>query len=146
MELVSNSFANNSVIPAQYTCDGKDITPHLTWRDAPLNTKSFALIVEDPDAPAGLWVHWILYNIPPEVISLEENLASLPAGTEVGINSWQRKAYGGPCPPSGQHRYYFRLYALDEMLSLSGNVDRDVLYKAMSGHVLAKVELLGLYR
>ena len=146
MELHSKSFTANAVISSQYTCDGSDISPQLSWSDVPAGTKSFALILDDPDAPAGTWTHWVLYNIPPNINKLDENIKQLPDNTKVGVNSWGKQEYGGPCPPSGQHRYFFKLYALDTMLDLNGSVDATALQKAMKGHVLAQAELKTLYR
>ena len=145
MQLLSQAFVNNELIPAKYTCDGENVSPPLMWQDVSANTKSFALIIEDPDAPAGLWTHWILYNIPSDVTSLNENIKRLPQGMEVGMNSWSKREYGGPCPPSGRHHYHFKLYALDKMIALQ-NVDRNGLLREIQSHVLEQAELIGLYR
>jgi len=149
MKIESPQISNGAMIPASYTCDGKDISPPLTWKDAPSGTKSFALISDDPDAPMGTWVHWVVYNIPPSVTSLEENIPrekELKNGTMQGSNSWPRIGYGGPCPPGGTHRYYFKLYALDTMLDLKPGVDKNQLLKAMAGHILADAQLMGKYK
>ncbi len=144
--LESPAFVDGQPIPARYTCQGEDISPPLTWSDPPQGTRSFALIMEDPDAPGGIWVHWVIYNIPAEMRSLP---ADFQAGEDVPIrlarNSWGRQAYGGPCPPSGTHRYVFQLYALDTVLEQEV-ADKTALLKAMEGHVLAYAELIGTYQ
>ena len=136
----SPSFENNTHIPAKYTCDGHDVNPPLTIEGLPKETKSLVLIVDDPDAPMGTWDHWIVWNILPTT-EIGEN--TVP-GTE-GLNTWRRQLYGGPCPPSGTHRYFFKVYALDTMLSLSTNATKKDVEKAMQSHILAKGELVGLY-
>jgi Raf kinase inhibitor-like YbhB/YbcL family protein len=134
-------FENNRLIPAKYTCDGEDVNPPLTIDGAPDETKSIVLVVDDPDAPMGTWDHWIVWNIPP-MKKIEEN--TVP-GTE-GINDFRKHSYGGPCPPSGTHRYFFKVYALDAKLDLSSNSRKKHVEKTMQGHILAKGELVGLYR
>ncbi|MFH1990934.1 MAG: YbhB/YbcL family Raf kinase inhibitor-like protein [Pseudomonadota bacterium] len=153
MELTSPNFMNQGEIPAKYTCDGADISPALTWSDVPEKTKSFALIVDDPDAPDPAnprmtWVHWVLYNIPAEAVSLPEGATAkdLPKGTLEGLNDWKRTGYGGPCPPIGKHRYFHKLYALDTVLPDLGHPTKAKLEKAMKSHVLFKAELIGLYQ
>lgn len=149
MVLTSPSFDAGEMIPSVYTCDGKDISLPLEWTGAPPETKSFALISDDPDAPAGTWVHWVVWNIPAGVNSLEENRPkkeSLPGGIRQGTTDFRRIGYGGPCPPSGTHRYYFRLYALDTLLDLPATTTKTRLEEAMKGHVLARAELMGKYR
>lgn len=146
MKISSSAFVDSGVLPAKYTCDGKSISPAIKWQDAPADTKSFALIYDDPDAPGGTWTHWILYNLPPTTDSLEENVKQLPAGTKVGVNSWPQQAYGAPCPPFGEHRYIFHLYSLDTMLNLSGTVTSEKLQQAMQGHILATATLMGRYK
>ncbi len=149
MELTSAAFKPGEMIPAKYTCDGPDVSPSLTWSDPPAGTKSFALISDDPDAPVGTWVHWVMWNIPATARSLEENLSkkeSLPNGTKQGTTDFRRIGYGGPCPPSGTHRYFFKLYALDTTLNLPASTTKKDLEKAMLGHILAQVELMGKYR
>lgn len=141
MKLTSPDFENNKMIPRKFTCEGEDVNPTLIIEDIPAGTKSLALIVDDPDAPAGTWVHWVVYDIP--VISRIDE-GSVP-GTQ-GMNDFRRKDYGGPCPPSGTHRYFFKLYALDQELALGGRVDKNALEKAMRGHIRAKAELIGLYK
>lgn len=116
--LESSAFNNGGSIPSKYTCDDDDISPPLSWRDAPTDTKSFVLIVDDPDAPVGTWDHWLLYNIPAATHELAENLTSAPDGAHGGKNSWGKTTYGGPCPPDREHRYFFKLYALDSKLNL----------------------------
>jgi Raf kinase inhibitor-like YbhB/YbcL family protein len=149
MKIESSQFAEGNMIPPKYTCDGKDISPPLAWRDFPAGTKSFALISDDPDAPVGTWVHWVLYNIPPDYNELEENIKpekEFKNGMMQGSNSWPRIGYGGPCPPSGTHRYFFKLYALDKMLDLKPGVTKEQLLKAAAGHILAEAQLMGKYK
>jgi Raf kinase inhibitor-like YbhB/YbcL family protein len=134
-------FENNRLIPAKYTCDGDDVNPPLTIDGTPDETKSIVLVVDDPDAPMGTWDHWIVWNIPPTK-KIEEN--TVP-GTE-GMNDFRRRSYGGPCPPSGTHRYFFKVYALNAKLDLSPTSRKRDVEKTMQGHVLAKGELVGLYR
>jgi Raf kinase inhibitor-like YbhB/YbcL family protein len=151
-ELLSSAFGPNAAIPSVYTCDGGDRSPPLEWRGSPAGTRSFALVVHDPDAPDPAapkvdWVHWVLYNIPASATSLSENAwQSLPAGTLEGENNWRRTGYGGPCPPIGRHRYFHRVYALDTVLPDLKTPTRDQLEKAMTGHVLATAELMGTYQ
>lgn len=142
--LSSAAFQQESLIPPQYTCDGVDISPQLAWTDAPKNTQSFALIFDDPDAPMGNWVHWVLFNIPAHITELSED-AKIPAGAKDGLNSWGRLGYGGPCPPDRIHRYYFKLYALDTVLDIPERSKKEDVEKAMNGHILAKAELMGRY-
>lgn len=141
MKLSSPEFENGQFIPKKFTCQGQDVNPALTIDDIPENVKSLALIVDDPDAPMRTWLHWIVYNIP--VISrIEEN--SVP-GDEL-VNDFARKSYGGPCPPAGIHRYFFRIYALDTKLILREGALRKNLEKAMEGHIISEAELMGLYK
>ena len=146
MELTSTAFSNNQIIPKKYTCDGDDISPSLAWKNAPENTKSFVLLVDDPDAPRGTWDHWILFNIPADINSLPENMTELPVGTKEAINSWGNTGYGGPCPPSGVHRYFFKLYALDVMLTINKKPTRAHIIDAMDGHIIEQVNLIGKYQ
>jgi len=141
LRMTSPAFENKGSIPSKYTCDGRDVNPPLKIEDIPKETQSLVLIVDDPDAPAGTFDHWIVWNIPPTE-RIEEN--SVP-GTE-GLNDLRKYSYGGPCPPSGTHRYFFKVYALDTKLSLNPNSRKRDLEKAMTGHILAKGELIGLYR
>lgn len=144
--LHSPAFNEGENVPVHYTCDGDDQSPPLHWEHAPSNTQSFALIISDPDAPAGVWDHWVLYNIPATTQSLPENLRILPLGTQTGENSWKHAYYNGPCPPSHeQHRYIFKLYALDTVLELKDGASTAELETAMQGHILATAELMGRY-
>jgi len=153
MELTSSAFSNGGRIPAKYTCEGDDLSPPLQWRSAPEGTKSYALIVDDPDAPdpakpQRVYVHWVLGNIPADTTGFGEDAAhgSLPAGTVVGMNDWEKAEWGGPCPPIGRHRYFFKLYALDTVLSGLSSPKKKDLEKAMEGHILAQAELMGTYQ
>ena len=143
-ELTSSAFAHGERIPTRYTCQGHNISPPLQWRDPPSGTQSLALIMDDPDAPRGTWVHWILFNLPVMLLDLSER-TDLPADSQEGWNSWGRPGYGGPCPPSGTHRYFFKLYALDTKLKLSPHPDKAQLLQAMEGHILGQAELMGTY-
>lgn len=145
-ELTSTAFTHGEGIPPVYSCRGQDISPPLAWGGPPEGTRSFALIMDDPDG--GNWIHWLIYNFPAEARSLQENIppeAELPDGSLQGINSWGRLGYGGPCPPSGTHRYFFKLYALDTMLDLPHGTKAPALVQTMEGHILAQVELMGLF-
>jgi Raf kinase inhibitor-like YbhB/YbcL family protein len=153
LKILSPAFAENASIPAKYTCEGDDVSPPLTWTGVPEGTKSLALIVDDPDAPDPkaprmTWVHWVLYNLPPDATGLAEGVATgaLPAGTEDGCNDWKRTGYGGPCPPIGRHRYFFKLYALDTTLSGLSEPTKAKVEAAMRGHVLAEAQLIGTYQ
>ena len=141
MKLTSPEFEHKGLIPSKFTCQGDDVNPALIIEGLPSGVKSLALIVDDPDAPMGTWVHWVVYNIP-VIPKIEEN--SIP-GTQ-GNNDFGRKNYGGPCPPSGTHRYFFKLYALDTQLNLPEGISKEDLEKAMQGHILDKTELIGLYK
>ncbi len=148
LQLTSSAFEQGKPIPAKYSCRGEDVSPALAWGEPPAGTQSFALLMDDPDAPIGTWVHWVLFNIPPSARGLAEAVpsdATLADGSMNGKNSWGRLGYGGPCPPSGTHRYFFKLYALDEMLGLSSGADKGELLKAMEGHILAQGELMGTF-
>ena len=148
-ELTSDVFAQGQAIPSKYTCDGDDVSPPLAWTDPPAGTKSLALISDDPDAPVGTWVHWVLYNLPPATRQLREALPTdeaLPDGTRQGLTDFKRTGYGGPCPPGGTHRYFFTLYALDATLPLPPAVGAKQLEQAMQGHILAQAQLMGTYR
>lgn len=153
LAILSLAFAANGAIPAQYTCEGADRSPPLSWSGAPPGTKSFALVVDDPDAPDPAaprmtWVHWVLYDIPAGATALPEAVApsALPAGTREGTNDWGRTGYGGPCPPIGRHRYFHKLYALDTVLGDLGRPRKAALEKAMKGHILAQAQLVGTYQ
>jgi Raf kinase inhibitor-like YbhB/YbcL family protein len=147
LSITSTSFAQGQPIPAAYSCDGKGMSPPLSWGTAPAGTKSWAMIMDDPDAPMGTFVHWVIYNIPAAATGLAEAMptdAQLPDGSAQGQNSARRSGYMGPCPPGGTHRYFFKLYALDTMLSLSA-ATKDGLLQAMEGHILEQGELMGTY-
>ncbi len=150
--LSSPAFPEGGEIPALYTCEGKDISPPLEWRDPPEGTESFALIVDDPDAPDPraprlVWVHWVVYNIPGDVRSLAEGASGreMPPGSVEGINDWHRVGYGGPCPPIGRHRYFHTLYALDQKLAGSAALTKEELLETMEGHILGRAVLIGTY-
>jgi Raf kinase inhibitor-like YbhB/YbcL family protein len=148
MKLTSSAFQEGKSIPSIYSCDGKDISPPLIWSGAPVGAKSFALIADDPDAPRGTWVHWVLWNLPASANELKEALPSiphLPSGALQGKNDSGDSGYGGPCPPSGTHRYFFKLYALDTMLSLKSGATKSQLEASMKGHELAQATLMGVY-
>ncbi|MCU0285742.1 MAG: YbhB/YbcL family Raf kinase inhibitor-like protein [Acidobacteria bacterium] len=149
MKLISSAFQHDGMIPGKYSCMGQDISPSLKWEGAPERTKSFVLICEDPDAPVGTWDHWLLFNIPAAMTELNESIPDLPElanGIRHGKNSWGRSDYGGPCPPSGTHRYFFKLYALDKLLDLKPGVDKKAILKAMKDHILAEAELMGRFK
>jgi Raf kinase inhibitor-like YbhB/YbcL family protein len=150
MNLTSATFQPGGPIPKPCTCDGEDRSPALAWSEIPVETRSFALICDDPDAPRGTWVHWVLFNLPADAVELAPAVPrdpELPSGARQGVNDSGDVGYGGPCPPRGHgtHRYFFRLYALDAMLSLSPGVDRTALDAAMAGHVLAEASVMGTY-
>lgn len=145
MKILSQAFKNNARIPAKYTCDGENVNPPLEIHEVPGNTQSLVLIMDDPDAPIeGDWVHWLVWNINPKTTEIAEN--SVPTGAQQGANTRGNQNYGGPCPPSGTHRYFFKLYALDIKLDLPPSTDKVILEKAMNGHVLEQTELIGLYQ
>ena len=149
LEIKSPAFANNGIIPKQYTCDGEDISPPLSWDSIPGNAKSLTLISDDPDAPASTWVHWVIYNMPPASKGLQEGVLPLKDfshDTKQGINDFKKIGYGGPCPPSGTHRYFFKLYALNTKLSLEAGATKKQLEDAMKGHIIAQAELIGKYK
>lgn len=153
LQLLSPSFMQKADIPSRHTCDGQNVSPELAWEGVPNACKSLALIVDDPDAPdpaapQTTWVHWLLYNIPAQVSGIKEGMTTnnLPAGTLQGVNDWHKTGYGGPCPPVGQHRYFFKLYALDIQLPDLNKPIKSILERAMQGHVLDQVILMGLYQ
>lgn len=153
LTLTSSTFHDGGDIPAKHTCQGINVSPPLTWHDLPEGTKSLVLIVDDPDAPDPkapkmTWVHWVVFNLPPDTGGLPEDAdaSGYPAGTRVGLNDWKHAAYGGPCPPVGRHRYFHKLYALDVMLSDLNAPTKTKLEASMRGHVLAEVQLLGTYQ
>ena len=152
LTLKSSAFNNGDTIHSKYTCEGEDISPPLTWAGVPKTTRSLVLIVDDPDAPDPkapkmTWVHWVLYNIPPNVSGLSEGMmsATLPLGTKEGLNDWKRTGYRGPCPPIGRHRYFHKLYALDTVLEGMNTPTKAMVEAAIKGHVIAQTELVGTY-
>ena len=148
--LTSRAFTHQAMMPTSYTCDGTDGSPPLAWTEPPKATKSFTLLVDDPDAPVGNWVHWILYNVPAASRTLAEHLPTsdtLADGSRQGLNDFRRIGYGGPCPPPGPaHRYVFTVYALDTAIDLPPKASQPQLERAMQGHILARAELVGLYQ
>jgi Raf kinase inhibitor-like YbhB/YbcL family protein len=151
MRMTSTAFSHEGSIPTVYTCEGRDLSPPLTWSGLPADTKSLALIVDDPDAPDPAapkmtWVHWVLYNLPPTTEGLPEDARALPPGSREGVNDWKRTGYGGPCPPIGRHRYFHKLYALDVVLPDLKQPTKVQLEQAMKGHVLAETQLMGTYQ
>jgi len=149
IKITSSAFEDGGMIPAKYTCDGADVSPPLRWDAVPEGTKSIALICDDPDAPMGTWVHWVLFNLPAEVNELAENIPAdkiLPNGARQGVSDFGRIGYGGPCPPSGTHRYFFKIYALGIELGLEAGANKRQLLKAMEGHILAQGQLIGKYK
>lgn len=148
IQVVSPAFDPQTSIPIKYTCRGRDISPPLEWTDIPGAVKSFALIVDDPDAPMGTWVHWVLFNIPASTRSLPENVPPGPRlddGSVQGVGSAGENGYQGPCPPSGRHRYYFKIYALDTELNLPPSANKNAVVAAIQGHVLAQGQLMGYF-
>jgi Raf kinase inhibitor-like YbhB/YbcL family protein len=150
MQLTSTAFGEGGLIPVRYTCDGENVSPPLKWSGAPAGAKSFALIVDDPDAPAGIWVHWLVYDLPPTTTELPEGVAKsqyLPGGAKQGLNDFKHLGYGGPCPPPGKaHRYFFKLFALDRVIELKPGATKKELEAAMEGHKLAEGQLIGTYK
>lgn len=144
LTLTSPAFAEGESIPIRYTCDGAEVPPPLTWKDVPAGVASYALIMDDPDAPGRTWVHWVLYNIPPGVRELPDGEQTTVG--DQGENSWGDTGYGGPCPPSGEHRYFFKLYALDSEVALEPGAEKETLLRAVEGHVLAQGQLMGRYQ
>jgi len=148
MIIMSSAFQEGGMIPARYTCDGQDVSPPLSWNGLPDNAKSLVLISDDPDAPMGTWVHWVVYNIPPDMTGFEEGISKdtlAHKGAVHGMTDFRRQEYGGPCPPSGTHRYYFKLYALDTPLELGPGATKKQVEAAMQGHVLVQAQLMGRY-
>ena len=150
MDITSSAFHPGGIIPAKYTCDGADVSPPLRWTGVPPTAKSLAVICDDPDAPVGTWVHWVLYDLPVAVAELGEKTttaATLPNGAKQGVNDFKSIGYGGPCPPPGKpHRYFFKFYAIDTSLALKAGATKQELLKAIEGHVLAEGELMGTYQ
>ena len=148
IQIKSSAFEDGGMIPRSYTCDEKDVSPDLAWAGVPEGTKTLALICDDPDAPVGTWVHWVLFNIPPEETGLPAEIASeaeMANGARHGTNDFRRLGYGGPCPPGGTHRYFFKLYALDTALDLDSGATKAQVEDAMQGHILAEGQLMGRY-
>ena len=150
MEIKSSAFKAQEKIPAKYTCEGADVSPPLSWTDVPEKTQGLALICDDPDAPMGTWVHWVIYDLPTETRELPEGMTPkevIENGARQGVNDFGKVGYGGPCPPPGPaHRYFFKLYALDAKLGLPPRATKKDVEKAMKGHILAQTELVGLYK
>ena len=149
IKVTSSAFVDGGMIPSKYTCDGSDISPPLRWEDEPLGTASIALICDDPDAPMGTFVHWVLYDLPPQVRELPEDFPddeTFPDGTRQGVTDFGKTGYGGPCPPSGTHRYFFKIYALDKKIDLAIVGDKEHLLAAMKGHILGQGQLMGKYQ
>jgi Raf kinase inhibitor-like YbhB/YbcL family protein len=149
LAITSSAFSEGGMIPRQYSCDGPDISPDLSWQGVPEGSRSLALICDDPDAPVGTWVHWVLFNIPAAENGLAAQIApdaTLSNGALHGTNDFRRLGYGGPCPPRGTHRYYFKLYALDAVLSLDAGATKAQVEAAMAGHILAQAHLMGKYK
>ena len=149
IKVESSAFKEGELIPSQYTCDGSNMSPSLKWSDPPDGTVSLVLISDDPDAPAGTWVHWVVYNIPPSVKGFPQNVPTakiLENGAIQGTTDFGKIGYGGPCPPSGTHRYYFKLYALDTMLNFDPGATKKQVVDAMKDHVLARGQLMGRYK
>ncbi|UCB47452.1 MAG: YbhB/YbcL family Raf kinase inhibitor-like protein [Spirochaetota bacterium] len=148
LNISSEAFSSGGMIPTKYTCDGADVSPPLSWSAGPEGTKSYALIADDPDAPVGTWVHWVIYDIPEDVTSLPEGVQkskSVDNGADQGTNDFKKYGFGGPCPPGGTHRYYFKVYALDTLLGKGPGLTKKKLLAAMEGHILAQGELMGKY-
>lgn len=148
LKIKSPAFVPGGKIPAKYTCDGMDISPPLSWTSEPEGTRTFALICDDPDAPMGTWIHWVLFNLPADITELRENIPperELESGAKQGINDFRKIGYGGPCPPGGVHRYFFKLYALDTEINLEAGARKEELLKAMEAHILAEGQLMGRY-
>ena len=149
IKVTSSAFKEGEMIPKKYTCDGNDSSVPLSWTGLPAGTKTISLISDDPDAPMGTWVHWVLFNLPAETKEVTENMPNdkmLANGAMQGINSSREIGYGGPCPPSGTHRYYFKIYALDKALDLESGITKKDLLSAMEGHILAQGQLMGRYK
>lgn len=146
LQIQSSAFTNNELIPDKFTCNGSNLSPELTWKNIPSNTKSLTLIMDDPDAPSGTWTHWVLFNLPPNINSIEENIKTLVPEVSLGKNSWQKNAYGSPCPPSGTHHYIFTLYALDIPFTSDKLFNNTTFFKEMQDHILATATITGIYK
>ncbi len=148
IKVTSNAFTDGAMIPAKYSCDGENASPHLKWENMPANAKTIAIIADDPDAPGGTWVHWLIFNLPANVKELPDGVApegNASAVARQGTNDFKKIGYGGPCPPSGVHRYFFKVYGLDTELSLNAGATKEDLMKAMEGHVVAEGQIVGKY-
>jgi Raf kinase inhibitor-like YbhB/YbcL family protein len=141
----TTSFNNKESIPQKYTCEGENISPPVEWKDAPNGTQSFVLIVDDPDAPLGTWNHWLIYNIPNHITKLEENIQTLPSPAKLGRNSWGSENYSGPCPPSGEHRYYFKLFALNAQIESKNKISRTNIEQLIKPYIIGEAVLMGRY-
>jgi Raf kinase inhibitor-like YbhB/YbcL family protein len=149
IKITSTAFTEGSMIPKRYTCDAEDVSPDLAWTGVPKGTKSLALICDDPDAPMGTWVHWVLFDLPPDISALHAEIPpekTLKNGARHGKNDFGRFGYGGPCPPGGTHRYFFKLYALDTLINLDSGITKAQLLEAMEGHILDEGQLMGKYK
>jgi len=149
IKITSSAFEDGGLIPPKYTCDGADVSPPLQWQKAPAGTASIAVICDDPDAPMGTFVHWVLFNLPADTTQLAENIPAvdtLPNGAKQGVSDFRRVGYGGPCPPSGTHRYFFKIYAVDAKFDIPGRADKAALLKAMTEHILGQGQLIGKYK
>ncbi len=149
MEVLSSAFDDGAMIPEKYTCDNIDISPPLKWSSVPDGTKTFAIICDDPDAPMGTWVHWVIYNLPANINELSEDVPPseiLPNRAKQGRNDFGKIGYGGPCPPGGTHRYYFKIYALSEELKVEAGITKSELLKAMEGYIVSEGQLMGRYK
>jgi hypothetical protein len=148
IKIKSTAFEDGGLIPVKYSCDGENVSPPLFWSTTAAGIKSYALICDDPDAPAGTWVHWVIYNIPENAAALPEFVPAgknLDNGSSQGLNDFGNTSYGGPCPPSGTHRYFFKIYAIDTILNLKGDVTKEILLNAIKGHIIAEGQLIGKY-
>ncbi len=149
IKITSTAFAEGGMIPKRYTCDAEDVSPDLAWTGVPEGTKSLSLICDDPDAPMGTWVHWVLFNLPPDINELHAEIPhekTLKNGARHGKNDFRKFGYGGPCPPGGTHRYFFKLYALDTVINLESGITKAQLLEAMEGHILDEGQLMGKYK
>jgi len=149
IKIASTAFEEGGMMPEKYTCDGIDVSPPIAWSLVPDGTKTLALICDDPDAPVGTWVHWVIFNLPATIKELYENIPpqkELENGAKQGMNDFRKIGYGGPCPPGGTHRYYFKLYALDTQINLDAGAKKSQLLKAMEGHIIGKGQLMGRYK
>ena len=148
LDIKSSAFGEGEFIPIKYTCDGEDVSPPLSWAQLPKETKSIVLICDDPDAPMGTWVHWVLFGLSPDTLELPEGVShekEVLGGAKHGLNSFRKYGYGGPCPPGGTHRYFFKLYAVDTQVDLNAGATKNEVLDAIKGHILAEGQLMGRY-